>query len=188
MTKRIAPVPRGYRTVTPQIVVQGADAALAFYAEVFGAVTLSRTLADDGLSVLQAEMKVGNSIIRIMDEMPGFGIFSPLAFGGTAVGMHLYMVNADEIWDRAVTHGAGILVPFADMPWDERYGKFIDPFGHVWSVARRLTKQTATKATNAGLADVGTDTNTGPFSVHEPRADVSEPSIEQKLVANSAAA
>lgn len=184
MTKRIAPVPRGYRTVTPQIVVRGADAALAYYAEVFGATVESRIPTEDGLAVLQAEIKVGNSIVRVMDEMPAFGILAPANFGGAAVGLHLYMPNTDEVWERATASGAGILVPLADMPWGERYGKFIDPFGHVWSIARRIAHKPAADKAKAEVVETAPES----FSVHEPQADAAAPSLEKEMAAESNAA
>lgn len=89
MSRKVAPVPKGYRTVTSNLVVAGADAASDYYAKVFGATVQSRIVAEDGVTVLQAELKIGNSIVRLMDEMPAFGVLSPLALGGSAVGLHL---------------------------------------------------------------------------------------------------
>jgi PhnB protein len=103
--RKVAPVPKGYRTVTSQLIVRGADAAAAYYEQVFGASILNRVLAEDGNTVLQIELRIGNSIIRLMDEMPAFGILSPLALGGTAVGLHLYLRNVDEIWEKAMGQG-----------------------------------------------------------------------------------
>ena len=176
MTRKVAPIPKGYRTVTPQLVVRNAEAALDYYKNVLGASVLSRTVSEDTDLVLQAEIKIGNSVVRVMDEMPAFGIFSPLGFGGTAVGMHLYLSNADEIWERVIAQGSGVLVPFADMPWGERYGKFIDPFGHVWSVSRRIAQSLdAEDASEKSSQTAG-------FSVHEPRADSPELTIEQVMI------
>ncbi len=173
MSRKIAPVPKGYRTVTSNLVVQGADAASDYYAKVFGATVLSRIVGDDGVTVLQAELKIGNSIVRLMDEMPAFGVYSPLALGGSAVGLHLYLREVDEVWDNAMANGAGVLVPLADMPWGERYAKFVDPFGHVWSVSKRI-------AVPASGKQDGTQKAEG-FSVHEPRADLLEPASEQAV-------
>jgi len=170
-SRKVAPVPKGYRTVTSHLVVRGADAAAAYYEALFGATVLNRIVADDGHTVLQIELKIGNSILRLMDEMPAFGVLSPLSLGGTPVGLHLYLRNVDEIWDNAMAQGAGVLVALADMPWGERFAKFVDPFGHVWSVARRIEIPTA--ATETAIR------NAESFSVHEPRADHLEPTPEQ---------
>lgn len=165
--KKVAPVPKGYRTVTPHLVVRGADAAAAFYEAVFGATVLNRVVAEDGVTVLQAELKIGNSIVRLMDEMPGFGVLSPPSLGGTASGLHLYLRNVDEVWEKALAQGAGVLIALADMPWGERFAKFVDPFGHVWSVARRIDVPVAAPDPAVRKAEN--------FSVHEPRADHLDP-------------
>lgn len=91
MARKIAPVPKGYRTVTPYLVVRGADAAMDFYTEVFGAKVVSRVYGDDDVTVLHAEMKIGNSIVIVSDERPAFGVLSPLAFGSSPVAQHLYL-------------------------------------------------------------------------------------------------
>ncbi len=182
MAKKITPAPKGYHTVTPQLVVRNAGVALSYYVEVFGAKVLSKHMSEDGLSVLQAELKIGNSIVHVMDEMPIFGIFSPAGFGGTAVGIHLYMAEASKVWDRAVTQGAGILVPMADTAWGEHYGKFVDPFGHVWSVARQIASKAET-----GIEQEVADASIGisGFSVHEPLADKVDLTSEKAMTAHT---
>lgn len=166
MAKKVAPVPKGYRTVTPHLVVRGADAALDFYAHAFNAETLSRVYADDGVTVLHAEMKIGNSMLIVSDEMPVFGIYSPLAFGGSAVAQHLYVANVDDVWAYAIEAGCTVLVPLADTFYNERFGKIIDPFGHVWSISKRIL---AVKP-----ADVATQAQVDGFSVFEPVGDRAE--------------
>lgn len=138
MTKKIALVPKGYRTATPSLIVRGADAALAHYEHVFGAKTLSCDYAQDGVTVLQAEIKIGTSVIRLGDEMPAFGVLSPAAFGGSPVAIHLYVENAEDVWNRALEAGATIAVPLQDTYWGERFGRFVDAFGHLWSIAQRI--------------------------------------------------
>ena len=192
MAKKVAPIPRGHRTATPQLVVRGADAALDWYAQVFGAQVLSCHRSDDGLAVVQSELKIGNSIVRVMDEMPAVGILSPLAFGGSPVGLHLYLVETDEVWERALVAGAGILFELSDAAWGERFCKFVDPFGHVWSVAHRIAPAVSAPAVSDAdtfeSPEQGTtavETPTG-FSVHEPRADLVVPTAEQAMHMRSA--
>ena len=92
MTKRVAPVPKGYRNVTPQLVVRGAQAAIAFYREVFGAEVVKRILADDGATLLHGEIKIGNSLVRLCEggarlwysfaaELRNFGFLSAPLYG-----------------------------------------------------------------------------------------------------------
>lgn len=140
MPKKVAPVPKGYRTITPSLIVRGADEALNFYADVFGAEILSRMYADDGLTVLNAEIKIGNSLVVLSDELPLFNLYSPLAYGGAGVTQHIYSADVDNIWQRSVDAGCSIIVALADTPYGERYGKLVDPFGHVWSMSKRIAK------------------------------------------------
>lgn len=171
MPKKIAPVPKGYRTITPSLIVRGADDALAFYADVFGAEILSRMYADDGYTVLNAEMKIGNSLVVVSDELPLFGLYSPLAYGGAGVAQHIYSADVDAIWQRAVDAGCAVLVALNDTPYGERFGKIVDPFGHVWSMSKRIAKVTPedlkAKAEATGL------------SVHQAE---SEPVVETETV------
>jgi len=136
--KKVAPVPKGYRNVTPQLVVRGAQAAIAFYQDVFGAEVVKRVLADDGVTLLHSEIKIGNTMLRLCDEMPVFGILSPLCYGTSASCQHVYMADADEIWERALAAGAVVLMAYEDRDWGERFGRFVDPYGHIWSLARRI--------------------------------------------------
>ena len=156
MPKKVAPVPKGYRTITPSLIVRGADDALNFYADVFGAEVLSRMYADDGLTVLNAEIKIGNSLVVLSDELPLFGLYSPLAYGGAGVAQHIYSADVDAIWQRAVDAGCAIIVALADTPYGERYGKLVDPFGHVWSMSKRIAKvkpeEIKARAEESGLA------------------------------------
>ncbi len=160
MARKIAPVPKGYRTVTPYLVVRGADAAMNFYADVFGAEILSRVYGDDDVTVLHAEMKIGNSIVIVSDEMPAFGILSPAAFGGSPVAQHLYLPGVDDVWEKAVEAGCTVLVPLADTQYGERFAKVVDPFGHVWSMSKRVEP--------AKVETVSTETQTEGFSIYEP--------------------
>lgn len=163
MAKKVAPVPKGYRTVTPYLVVRGADAALGYYSEVFGAEILSRVYADDAFTVLHAEMKIGNSIIIVSDEMPAFGVYSPFAFGGAGSAQHLYLPNVDAVWAAAVDAGCTVMVPLADTFYGERFGKVVDPFGHVWSMSKRIEALTP--------ADIKARTQSEKFSISGPKGD-----------------
>ena len=127
MARKIAPV----LTVTPYLVVRGADAAMDFYTEVFGAEVVSRVYGDDDVTVLHVEMKIDNSIVIVSDEMPAFGVLSPLAFGGSPVAQHLYLPGVDATWEKAVKAGCTVLVPLADTQYGERFAKVVDPFGHI---------------------------------------------------------
>lgn len=160
MAKKIAVAPKGYRTATQVLIVSDAQAALEFYKTVFSATVSSIAYASNGATVLQADMKIGNSIIRVGDEMPEFGIVSPATLGGSPSPVHLYVEAVDDIWRKAIDANATVAVPLADAYWGERYGRFIDPFGHVWSVAQRrenLTPAELAARADAAFAPVSTD-------------------------------
>lgn len=138
MPKKIKPVPTGYRTVTPYLVVRAADEALSFYEAAFGASVVSRHADETNAHVLHAEMKIGNAIVLMCEEAPEYGILSPITLGGTAVAMHVYLTDPDAAMDAAVAAGAQVLVPMHDTVIGERFGKIVDPFGHVWTLAMRI--------------------------------------------------
>ena len=138
MPRKVNPVPKGFRTVTPVLTVAGAAQAIDFYAHVFGAEERSRVYGLDGVSIAHSELKIGNSLVIVSDENPAFGIHAPSAFGGSAVSQHIYVADVDGVWERAIEAGATVLVPLADTYWGERYAKIVDPFGHVWSMAKRV--------------------------------------------------
>ncbi len=168
MARKVTPVPKGYRTATPVLIVRGADAALSYYETVFGAEVLSRDYAQDGMTILQAEMKIGNTILRVADEMPAFGILSPTSLGGSPVIVQLYLSEVDAFWTQAVDNGARVVVPLADTYWGDRFGRCVDPFGHVWNIAKRTEMLTPGE-----IAERATVT----FSILEPEADLQTPGL-----------
>jgi PhnB protein len=134
MPAKPKPIPQGYRTVTPYLTVNDAARAIDFYKRAFGAQEVMRMDAPGG-KVAHAEIKIGDSIVMLGDEMPGAPNRSPQSLGGTCSGILLYVENADTFFNKAVSAGAQVEAPIADMFWGDRYGRLKDPFGHSWSVA-----------------------------------------------------
>ena len=134
---RVNPVPKGFHTVTPVLIIRGAADAIEFYKHAFDAKEHSRALAQDGVSIAQAELQIGNSRILVCDEYPEIGITSPVTVNGSTVIVHLYVKDVDTLWRQALDSGARVLIPLEDTYWGDRYGKLIDPFGHQWSLASR---------------------------------------------------
>lgn len=130
----VKPIPTGYRTVTPYLVVNNAAAAIDFYSRAFGAKEIMRMDGPPG-KIGHAELKIGDSMVMLADEMPGGGARSPQSLGGTTVGVFLYVEDVDSIFKQATSAGAKVEMPLADMFWGDRYGKLTDPFGHSWSLA-----------------------------------------------------
>lgn len=142
MSRKVNPVPKGYRTVTPCLVVRGVERAVSFYERVFDAAAGPRLHADDGERVAQVELKIGTSLVLLSDEMPEFGVLSPAALGATPVGQKVFLADPDAAMARAVDAGAFQLMAVTEYPVSERsaerLGRFVDPFGHVWTVAARV--------------------------------------------------
>jgi uncharacterized glyoxalase superfamily protein PhnB len=134
-TRARQPIPEGYHTITPSIVVKGAADAIAFYIRAFGAEEISRASMGDSPLIMHAEIKIGDSRIMLTDEFPEMGCLGPLAVGGTSSSLHLYVEDADAAFNRAVDAGATVTMPLSDQFWGDRFGMLKDPFGHNWSIA-----------------------------------------------------
>jgi len=134
MASKIKEVPEGFHTVTPYLIVRDAAGAIDFYKQAFGAEELYRIEGPPG-KIGHAEIKIGDSIIMLSDEMQSGDCRSPLSLGGTAVNIFLYVDDVDRVFNQAVSAGAKIVMPLKDMFWGDRYGQVTDPFGHSWSLA-----------------------------------------------------
>ncbi|MDR3391331.1 MAG: VOC family protein [Sulfuriferula sp.] len=133
----IKPIPEGMHSVTPHLVCAGAAAAIDFYRRAFNAVEAVRLPGPSG-KLVHAMIRIGDSPVMLVDEMPECGALGPAARQGTSVTLHLYVEDADAIFAQAVAAGAVVKMPLADMFWGDRYGLLIDPFGHQWSVATHI--------------------------------------------------
>jgi len=136
MAKTVTPIPEGFHTVTPHLVIKGAAAASDFYKRAFGAQVINR-MDGPGGSVGHAELEIGDSIIFLADEFPGGPCKSPQSLGGTTATLHLYVPDVDASFKQAVSAGGREIMAVADMFWGDRFGQLQDPFGHTWSIATR---------------------------------------------------
>jgi PhnB protein len=130
----VPPIPPGYHTVTPYLIVRNAAKAIDFYKKAFGAVELMRFPGPND-SVMHAEVKIGDSPVMLADEMPAEGYVGPQSLGGAAVSLMLYVEDVDALFTQAVAAGATAKRPVADQFYGDRTGTLVDPFGHVWSIA-----------------------------------------------------
>ncbi|MCB9849243.1 MAG: VOC family protein [Phycisphaerales bacterium] len=134
----VNPIPEGFRTVSPHLMIKGASDAIAFYKKAFGAEEIMRMSGPDGKSVMHAELNIGDSRLMVCDEFPNCGSAAPSANHLTTVSIHLYVPDVDAVFNRAVQAGATPLMPPMDAFWGDRYGKLTDPFGHVWGIATHI--------------------------------------------------
>ncbi len=127
------PVPEGYHTASPYLIVANASAALEFYCVAFDA-TMKRRLAMPDGKIMHAEILIGDSILMLADEFPSHEAFCPEHFGGSPVSIVLYVENADAVYTQAIRAGATALRPMANQPFGDRSGTIRDPFGHRWTL------------------------------------------------------
>ena len=133
----VKPIPDGYHTATPYLIIDGAARALEFYKQAFGATELMRMPGPNG-QVMHAEIRIGDSPIMLADEAPEMGYRGPQAYGGTSVSLMLYVENVDAAFERAVAAGAKVLRPLQNQFYGDRSGTVSDPFGHVWTLASHV--------------------------------------------------
>jgi PhnB protein len=136
-----SPIPAGMHTVTPHLVCSSAADAIAFYTKAFGGKEETRLKGPDG-RIWHARMRIGDSTVMLVDEMPEWGSLGPTALKGTPVTLHLYVEDADAFVDRAAAAGAEVKMAVDDAFWGDRYGVIEDPFGHRWSVATHVRDMT----------------------------------------------
>jgi PhnB protein len=134
MTDRVKPIPEGYHSVTPYLIIKGAAAALEFYKKAFGAVEILRFEAPDG-KIGHAEIRIGDSHVMLGDEMTDMGYRSPQTLGGSPIGLMLYVEDVDAVVKQALNAGAKLVKEVQDQFYGDRTGGVEDPFGHQWYVA-----------------------------------------------------
>jgi PhnB protein len=138
VSKKISPIPRGYRTATICLTVYNVDAALAFYQAAFGAETLTRLVGADEASAIHATIKIGNSIIALNPQAPEQGVYAPMSLGVSVGQIHLYVDDVDASWERAIEAGALVHTPVYEAYWGDRTGILQDGNGHLWSIASKI--------------------------------------------------
>ena len=130
-------IPNGMHTVTPHLVCAGAAEAIEFYKKAFNATVTSRLPGPNG-RLMHASVRIGDSTVMLVDEMPEHGALGPKSLKGSPVTIHLYVDDVDAVAARAVRAGAKNTMPVTDMFWGDRYGQIEDPFGHRWSIATHI--------------------------------------------------
>lgn len=147
MSPNVSPVPSGYHSVTPYLLIGGASAAIDFYIRAFGAAEILRLTAPDG-RIGHAEIRIGDSRVMLADEHPEMDFLGPLSRGGTTVSMLIYVDDVDAVFARAIAAGATELRPLCDQFYGDRSGAVTDPWGHVWSLASRIEEITPEEIQN----------------------------------------
>lgn len=154
----VKPIPEGYHSLTPYLIVEGGAKALDFYKKAFGATELFR-MEHEG-KIAHAEMKIGDSPFMLSDEHPEMGYKSPKSIGGSAVGLMIYVDDCDAIFKQAIDAGGTEKKALQDQFYGDRSGTLEDPFGHIWTVAthkedvtpEEIDKRLAAMAAGGGQA------------------------------------
>ena len=146
MTK---PIPDGFHSATPSLVVNNSKEAIEFYKKAFGANEIYQFPAPDG-KIMHAMIQIGDSFIMLCDEFPAMGFSSPTTIGGSPVSLYLYVEDVDKIFNQAVEAGAKVTMPIMDAFWGDRIGSVKDPFGHSWSIATHKVDLTPEGLRKAG--------------------------------------
>jgi len=134
MTTNVKPIPEGYHSVTPYLIMKNAGAAIEFYKNAFGAIELFRMPQPDG-KIGHAEIKIGDSPIMLSDEHPEMQYLGPQTIGGTPVSLMIYVDDVDTVFKRAIDKGATETKAVQDQFYGDRSGSLVDPFGHIWHIA-----------------------------------------------------
>jgi len=129
----VKPIPEGYHSLTPYLIVDGGAKALDYYKQAFGATELMRM--EHGGKIAHAEMKIGDSPFMLSDEHPEMGYKGPKSVGGSAVGLMIYVDDCDTIFNQAIAAGGTEKKALQDQFYGDRSGTLEDPFGHIWTVA-----------------------------------------------------
>ncbi|MFQ5599822.1 MAG: VOC family protein [Candidatus Krumholzibacteriia bacterium] len=150
----VKPIPDGFHTVTPHIVVDNASEAIDFYKKAFNAEEIMSMPAPDG-KIMHALIKIGDSFVMLNDEFPDMGAKGPKSIGGTGVTLSLYVEEVDKVFERAANAGAEVVMPVADQFWGDRYGMLKDPYGHQWAVATHKSDLTHEQILEAAAKQFG---------------------------------
>lgn len=140
MPKAKSPVPEGFRTLTTHITVAGAAKFIDFVKNAFNATEINRSAAPNG-KLMHAHVRIGDADLMLNDDFPEFG-GPPIAQGNWPLTLHLYVPDADAVFEKAVAAGGTVIMPIADQFWGDRYGLVQDPFGFRWAIASRLEDPT----------------------------------------------
>lgn len=132
----VKPIPEGYHSVTPYLIVDDAAKAIDFYKQAFGAEEKFRLPMGDRIG--HAEIKIGDSFIMLADEFPDMGHLGPKARGGTTVSLMVYVPDVDSAFKTALDAGAKQEQPVQNQFWGDKLGTLTDPFGHKWSLATHV--------------------------------------------------
>lgn len=153
----VSPIPEGYHTVTPYLILKNAAAAIEFYKKALGAVELFRMEAPGG-KIGHAEIRIGDSPVMLADEYPDMGYRGPESLGGTSVSLMVYVADVDKVYRQAIAAGGKELRPLQNQFYGDRSGTLSDPFGHMWTISSHVedvSEEEMAKRAEAAMKEAG---------------------------------
>ena len=139
MTRATAPDGSAHHSLIPVLVVADADAAVDFYVKAFGAREVIRIPGPGGRTA-HGQVRIGDTILFIARQPDNRDTYvSPGVLGGTTTAVYSYWEDCDAAFSKAVGVGAKAIDAPVDLPWGDRVGLVRDPFGHLWSIASRIS-------------------------------------------------
>jgi PhnB protein len=167
---QVSPVPKGMHTITPNLILRDTAKAIEFYKAALSASEVMRMKSPDGRGIWHAELRVGDSVIFLNDEMPGMNRPAPSAERPSPVTLWLYVADCDAAYQRALKAGARSLMEPADMFWGDRCCGVADPFGYAWSFATHQKNMTESEMRKAGEAFARSQAQQQPSQHASPQA------------------
>ena len=155
----VSPIPEGYHSVTPYLILKNAAAAIEFYKKAFGAVELFRMEAPGG-KIGHAEIRIGDSPVMLADEYPDMGYRGPESLGGSSVNLMVYVEDVDKIYPQAIAAGGKEMRPLQNQFYGDRSGTLADPFGHVWTISTQVedvSEEEVAKRAAAAMKEAGVE-------------------------------
>ena len=137
MATKVKPIPDGYHSLTPDLVVNDVSKAIEFYGKAFDAKEIFRFEGEDG-KVLHAEIQIGDSRLMLCSERAERGSLSPSSLNGNTGALYLYVKDVDSTFNQAVKAGCKVIQGISDMFWGDRCGELVDLSGHRWMVATHV--------------------------------------------------
>ena len=160
MATQVKPIPDGYHTVTPSLVVGDVARMLDFYKKAFGATETYRLNGPDG-KVCHAELTIGDSRVMLSGECPDHGHLAPGSLNGNDASLYLYVPDVDAAFNQAVRAGGKVMTSLDNMFWGDRTGEILDPAGHRWWLATHIEDLTSGQIAQRAKAVFAASTKAG---------------------------
>lgn len=133
----VKPIPEGYQTLSPSLIVDPASEAIDYYKRAFGAIERGVMPGPDG-RIAHAELQIGDSVLMLSDPFPMQNAKSPKELGGTSVAIFMYVEDVDAVYKQAIEAGGTSTMEPDNQFWGDRFGALVDPFGHAWAIATHV--------------------------------------------------